>query len=64
MIFIKDGRSNDKVVAVAAVNRLDSIDLLSAFRDQDIAAYIRSMAAGPSPLSEGFSSLKTAPSPI
>lgn len=46
MIFIKDGRSNDKVVAVAAVNRLDSIDLLSAFRDQDIAAYIRSMAAG------------------
>ena len=46
MIFIKDGRSNDKVVAVAAVNRLDSIHLLSAFRDQDIAAYIRSMAAG------------------
>ena len=46
MIFIKDGKSNDKVVAVAAVNRLDSIDLLSAFRDQDIAAYIRSMAAG------------------
>lgn len=46
MIFIRDGRNDDKVVAVAAVNRLDSIDLLSAFGDQDIAAYIRSMAAG------------------
>lgn len=46
MVVIRDGKQNDKAVAVAAVNRLDSIDLLSAFHDQDIAAYIRSMAAG------------------
>ena len=46
MVVIRDGKQDDKAVAVAAVNRLDSIDLLSAFHDQDIAAYIRNMAAG------------------
>ncbi len=46
MIYIRDGKRDNRVVALAAVNRLDSIDLLSAFGDQDIAAYIRKMAAG------------------
>ncbi len=45
-IVLRDGSCGDKVVAVAAVSRLDSIDLLSAFKDQDIAAYIRNKAAG------------------
>lgn len=46
MVVIRDGNLDNRVVAVAAVNRLDSIDLLSTFNDQDIAAYIRSQAAG------------------
>lgn len=35
-----------RITAIAAVKRVDSIDLLTTFGDQDIAAYIRSMAAG------------------
>ena len=46
MVAIRDSRMDGKTVAVAAVNYIDSIDLLSVFRDQDIAAYIRSRAAG------------------
>lgn len=46
MIALRDGNLENIPVAVAAVNRLDSIDLLSVFHDQDIAAYIRSRAAG------------------
>ncbi len=45
-VVIRDGAQEDCIVAVAAVNRLDSIDLLNTFGDQDIAAYIRSKAAG------------------
>lgn len=45
-VVIRDGKLGNKAVAAAAVSRLDSIDLLSAFKDQDIAAYIRSKAAG------------------
>lgn len=45
-VILRDGSLNDRVVAIAAVSRLDSIDLLSAFHDQDIAAYIRNKAAG------------------
>lgn len=45
-VRIRDGMRGDKVVALAAVSRLDSIDLLSEFQDQDIAAYIRSQATG------------------
>ena len=46
MVVLRDGNMENIPVAVAAVNRLDSIDLLSTFGDQDIAAYIRSRAAG------------------
>jgi len=46
MVVIRDGNLNDRAVAAAAVSRLDSIDFLSVFKDQDIAAYIRSKAAG------------------
>ncbi|MEE0517284.1 MAG: hypothetical protein UC708_05320 [Anaerovoracaceae bacterium] len=46
VITIRDGNLDNKIVAVAAVSKLDSIDFLSAFHDQDIAAYIRSRAAG------------------
>ena len=45
-VRIRDGMRDDKVVALAAVSRLDSIDLLPEFGDQEIAAYIRSQAAG------------------
>ena len=45
-VRIRDGMREDKVVALAAVSRLDSIDLLKEFGDQDIAAYIRAQAAG------------------
>lgn len=45
-VALRDGATDNKIVAVAAVSRLDSIDLLSAFHDQDIAAYIRNKAAG------------------
>ena len=45
-ILIRDGMKENQVVALAAVKRLDSIDLLKEFRDQDIAAYIRNQAAG------------------
>lgn len=45
-VIIRDGKLENKVVAAAAVSRLDSIDFLSAFKDQDIAAYVRSKAAG------------------
>lgn len=46
IVAIRDGSMNNKVVAIATVTRLDSIDLLTTFKDQDIAAYIRSKAAG------------------
>ena len=46
MIALRDGNLENTAVAVAAASRLDSIDLLSVFGDQDIAAYIRSRAAG------------------
>ena len=46
MIVIRDMQLDGRVVAAAAVNRLDSIDLLAAFGNQDTAAYIRSRAAG------------------
>lgn len=46
MIVIRDGKLDNRAAAVAAVSRLDSIDLLSAFGNQDTAAYIRSRAAG------------------
>ena len=46
VVTLRDGLLDDKVVAIAAVSRLDSIDLFNAFRDQDIAAFIRSKAAG------------------
>ena len=45
-IAVRDGNLDNKIVAVAAVSKLDSIDFLSAFHDQDIAAYVRSRAAG------------------
>ena len=45
-VLIRDGMKDDKVVALAAVNRQDSMGLLDEFGDQDIAAYIRSQAAG------------------
>ena len=46
VITIRDGNLDNKIVAVAAASKLDSIDFLSAFHDQDIASYIRSKAAG------------------
>jgi len=45
-VRIRDGVRGDRVVALAAVSRLSGMDLLSEFGDQDIAAYIRSQAAG------------------
>lgn len=45
-VVLRDGLQNNRIVAAAGVSRLDSIDFLSTFRDQDIAAYIRSKAAG------------------
>ncbi len=45
-VVIRDGMLENKVVAIAAVKRLDSIDLLSEFKDQDIAAYIRNKSVG------------------
>lgn len=53
-VLIRDGLQNNRVVAVGAVNRLESINLLSAFKDQDIAAYIRSQAAGAIAVIGGF----------
>lgn len=46
MIVLRDGSRKDRITAAAAVRSVDSIDLLKTFGDQDIAAYIRSMAAG------------------
>ena len=46
MLCMRDGKNEDRIAAAAAVKRVDSIDLLKTFGDQDIAAYIRSMAAG------------------
>lgn len=46
MVAIRDGNLSGRVVAAAAVSRLDSIDFLNAFKDQDIAAYIRGKATG------------------
>lgn len=54
MVLLRDGKLDNAIVAVAAVNRLDSIDLLSAFHDQDIASYIRSKAAGSIAVIGGF----------
>lgn len=45
-VVIRDGLQDGRIVAAAGVSRLDSIDFLSTFGDQDIAAYIRSKAAG------------------
>ncbi|MCI8608886.1 MAG: phosphohydrolase [Firmicutes bacterium] len=45
-VRIRDGMKEDGVVALAAVNRQNSKGLLEEFKDQDIAAYIRSQAAG------------------
>ena len=45
-LVIRDGMKDNDVVAVAAVNRLESIDLLKEFGSQEIAAYIRDQAAG------------------
>ena len=45
-VIIRDGIEDGKIVAAAAVSRLDSRDFLSVFGDQDIAAYVRSKAAG------------------
>ena len=45
-VRIRDGVHDDRVVALAAVSRLDSIDLLKEFGDLDIAAHIRSQAPG------------------
>ena len=45
-VVLRDGMQEDRIVAAAGVSRLDSIDFLSTFGDQDIAAFIRSRAAG------------------
>ena len=45
-VVLRDGLQNGRIVAAAGVSRLDSIDFLSTFGDQDIAAFIRSKAAG------------------
>ena len=45
-VVLRDGIQNGRIVAAAGVSRLDSIDFLSTFGDQDIAAFIRSKAAG------------------
>ena len=45
-VVLRDGLQDGRIVAAAGVSRLDSIDFLSTFGDQDIAAYIRSKAAG------------------
>ena len=45
-VRIRDGVYGGKVVALAAVSRLDSIDLLKEFRDPEIAAHIRAQAVG------------------
>ena len=46
MLSIRDGKFGNKVTALAAVKKVDSIDLLHTFGDQDIAAYIRGQSAG------------------
>lgn len=46
VVTLRDGLLDDQVVAVAAVSRVDSIDLFNAFHDQEIASYIRNKAAG------------------
>ena len=45
-VVLRDGLQSGRIVAAAGVSRLDSIDFLSTFGDQDIAAFIRSKAAG------------------
>ncbi len=45
-VVIRDGKRDDRIVALAAVHHLDSIDLLREFNDQDIATFIRAQAAG------------------
>ncbi len=45
-VRIRDGVYGGKVVALAAVSRLDSIDLLKEFQDQEIATHIRAQAVG------------------
>lgn len=45
-VYMRDGLKEHQVVALAAVKRLDSIDLLKEFHDQEIAATIRKNAAG------------------
>lgn len=46
MLCMHETAGQKRITAIAAVKRVDSIDLLTTFGDQDIAAYIRSMAAG------------------
>lgn len=45
-VRIRDGVYGGKVVALAAVSRLDSIDLLKEFKNPEIAAHIRAQAVG------------------
>ena len=45
-VVLRDGLQKGRIVAAAGVSRLDSIDFLKTFGDQDIAAFIRSKAAG------------------
>lgn len=45
-VVLRDGLQGGRIVAAAGVSRLDSIDFLTTFGDQDIAAFIRSKAAG------------------
>ncbi|MDD6043007.1 MAG: hypothetical protein PUB87_04545, partial [Eubacteriaceae bacterium] len=51
---IRDGSRDNRVVALAAVNKLDSVDLLKEFGDQDTAEYIRAQAAGAISVIGGF----------
>ncbi len=46
MLCIRENADKNRIAALAAVKRVDSIDLLKTFGDQNIAAYIRSKAAG------------------
>ncbi len=46
MLCMHETAGQKRITAIVAVKRVDSIDLLTTFGDQDIAAYIRSMAAG------------------
>lgn len=53
-LAIRDGARNNRIVALAAVNRLDSFDLLKEFGNQETAEYVRSQAAGAIAVIGGF----------